>query len=67
MEYIDNFLFAILLVFGIGFFIKNLKKLKRNINLGKDIDRSDRIGQRWNNMFRIYPVATFRESWRGLD
>lgn len=53
MEYIDNFLFAILLVFGIGFFIKNLKKLKRNINLGKDIDRSDRIGQRWNNMFRI--------------
>ncbi len=53
MEYIDNFLFAILLVFGMGFFIKNLKKLKRNINLGKDIDRSDRIGQRWNNMFRI--------------
>jgi heterodisulfide reductase subunit C len=53
MEYIDNFLFAILLVFGIGFFIKNLKKLKRNINLGKDIDRSDRIGERWNNMFRI--------------
>ena len=53
MEYIDNFLFAILLVFGMGFFIKNLKKLKRNINLGKDIDRSDRIGERWNNMFRI--------------
>ena len=53
MEYIDNIIFAILLVAGIAFFVRNVKKLKRNINLGKNIDRSDRKKERWNNMFRI--------------
>lgn len=53
MEYIDNILFAIILASGIGFFVKNIGKLKRNINLGKDINRSDRKKERWNNMFRI--------------
>ena len=53
MEYIDNIIFAILLFAGIAFFVRNVKKLKRNIDLGKDIDRSDRKNERWNNMFRI--------------
>ncbi|MDT0552335.1 (Fe-S)-binding protein [Urechidicola vernalis] len=53
MEYIDNIIFAILLFAGIAFFVRNVKKLKRNIDLGKDIDRSDRKKERWNNMFRI--------------
>ncbi|MFK5879267.1 MAG: (Fe-S)-binding protein [Flavobacteriaceae bacterium] len=53
MQYIDNILFAVLLIFGIGFFVRNIKKLKRNIFLGKDIDRSDKISERWANMARI--------------
>jgi len=50
MDYIDNVAFAILLVIGIGFFVKNIKKLSRNIKLGKDIDRTDNSKARWRNM-----------------
>jgi len=50
MDYIDNIAFAILLVVGIGFFVKNVKKLTRNIKLGKDIDRTDNPKARWKNM-----------------
>ncbi|AOW20247.1 (Fe-S)-binding protein [Urechidicola croceus] len=53
MQYLPNILFAILLIIGIGFFVKNIKKLKRNINLGKDIDRSDNKSERWKNMAMI--------------
>jgi heterodisulfide reductase subunit C len=53
MEYLDNILFAIILILGIGFFAKNIKKLRRNINLGKDVDVTDRKSERWKNMFRI--------------
>ncbi|WP_420399314.1 4Fe-4S dicluster domain-containing protein [Flagellimonas sp.] len=53
MEYLPNILFTLALIFGIGFFIKNVKKLTRNINLGKDVDVSDHKPQRWKNMLRI--------------
>ena len=53
MEYIPNIIFAIILFAGIGFFAKNIKKLSRNIKLGKAVDTSDNKSQRWNNMFRI--------------
>jgi heterodisulfide reductase subunit C len=53
MNYIDNILFAIILVVGIGFFVRNIKKLIRNIKLGKDIDRSDNPKARWKNMAMI--------------
>ncbi|WP_372793750.1 4Fe-4S dicluster domain-containing protein [Lutibacter sp.] len=53
MDYIDNVAFAILLVIGIGFFVKNIKKLSRNIKLGKDIDRTDNSKARWRNMAMI--------------
>jgi len=53
MDYIDNIAFAILLVFGIGFFVKNIKKLVRNIKLGKSIDRTDNAKLRWKNMAMI--------------
>ena len=53
MMYIDNILFAIILVAGIGFFAKNVKKLKRNINLGQDINRTDNPAARWKNMAMI--------------
>jgi ferredoxin len=53
MQYLPNILFAILLIAGIGFFVKNISKIKRNINLGKDIDRSDNKSERWKNMANI--------------
>lgn len=53
MEYIPNILFAILLIVGVGYFTKNVKKLSRNIKLGKEVDRSDNKPQRWKNMGMI--------------
>ena len=53
MEFLPNLIFAILLFIGIGFFARNISKLKRNINLGKDVDTSDQTNIRWKNMARI--------------
>ncbi len=53
MHYLPNILFAILLSIGIGFFIKNIKKLIRNIKLGKSVDRSDNSSLRLKNMINI--------------
>ena len=53
MLYIDNILFAIILIAGIGFFAQNVKKLKRNINLGRDVNRTDNSSARWKNMTMI--------------
>jgi len=51
--YIDNILFAIILLAGIGFFAQNVKKLMRNIKLGQDVNRSDNPSARWKNMAMI--------------
>lgn len=53
MQYIPNILFFLLLVAGIGFFTKNIRKIIRNIKLGQEVDASDNKGQRWNNVVRI--------------
>lgn len=53
IEYIPNILFTIILIFGIGYFAKNVKKLFRNIKLGQDVDVSDNKSQRWKNMAMI--------------
>tara|TARA_R110001583_G_scaffold47473_2_gene148688 strand:+ start:12311 stop:13615 length:1305 start_codon:yes stop_codon:yes gene_type:complete len=53
MNYIDNILFAILLSIGVGFFVKNINKIIRNIKLGKKVDRSDNKSARWKNMAMI--------------
>lgn len=53
MEYLPNILFAIILIIGIGYFAKNVKKLIRNIKLGQDVDVSDNKSQRWKNMTMI--------------
>ncbi|MDV2456969.1 Fe-S oxidoreductase [Elizabethkingia anophelis] len=53
MQYIDNILFLILIVVGFGLFFKSLKELTRNVNLGKDIDRSDNKNERWAVMGRV--------------
>ncbi|MBA6154182.1 (Fe-S)-binding protein [Gelidibacter maritimus] len=53
MNYIPNILFAIALIVGIGFFANNVRKLIRNIKLGRDVDVSDNTSQRWKNMAMI--------------
>lgn len=53
MSYIDNILFVLILVGAVGFFTLNVKKLIRNIKLGRDIDRSDNPKERWANMAMI--------------
>lgn len=53
MPYLDNILFGILLVLGIGLFVRSLQKLVRNIKLGKKVDRSDRPKERWALMARV--------------
>ncbi len=53
MSYLDNIAFALILILGIGFFVRNLKKLQRNIYLGKSVDRSDHPKERRANMLRV--------------
>jgi len=53
MEYLPNIIFAIALFAGIGFFVNNIKKLSRNIKLGKDVDRNDNKSERFKNMAKI--------------
>ncbi|TDS66235.1 (Fe-S)-binding protein [Myroides indicus] len=53
MHYLAQALFLLLLIVGFGFFIKNVKKLIRNIKLGRDIDRTDNPKARWKNMIRV--------------
>ncbi|WP_335964392.1 (Fe-S)-binding protein [Galbibacter sp. PAP.153] len=53
MSYISQILFAVVLVAGIGYFAINVKKLVRNIRLGRAIDRTDNKAERWKNMARI--------------
>ncbi len=53
MEYIPNIIFAILLIGGIWFFTSNIKKMIRNVKLGRDVDRSDNKSERWAQTARI--------------
>jgi heterodisulfide reductase subunit C len=53
MEYLPNILFLIALIFGIGFFAKNIRKLIRNIKLGKVTEKSGSKSQRLKNMAMI--------------
>ncbi len=53
MQYLDNIVFALLLIVGVYFFVRNFKKIIRNIKLGTDIDRIDNSAARWKNMGMI--------------
>lgn len=53
MSILPNILFAIVLVVGIGYFSRNIKKLIRNIKLGQDVNRKDQANLRWKNMIMI--------------
>lgn len=55
MSYLPNITFFLILFLSLGYFISNIIKLKRNINLGVDldIDLSVNRKQRWANMAKI--------------
>ena len=53
MEYLPNILFVIALVLGIGYFTLNIRKVIRNIKLGREVDYGDHNKERWGNMARI--------------
>ena len=46
MALLGQILFVIALIFGVGFFARNVKKLVRNIRLGRDINRKDKPQER---------------------
>lgn len=53
MTILSSLFFALLLIAGFGYFFINVKKLKRNINLGRDVNRFDNPKARWNNMLMV--------------
>ncbi|WP_297511352.1 (Fe-S)-binding protein [Flavobacterium sp.] len=53
MNVLDNLLFAVILSLGVGYFVYNVKKLIRNIKMGRDVNRSDQSSQRWKTMIRV--------------
>lgn len=53
MNYLSNIVFALVLTYAIWFFVRNMRKIVRNINLGKPVNRSDRPVERWKVMARV--------------
>ena len=53
MALLPNILFGLLLTFGIGFFVRNIKKIRRNIRLGIEVTVAGSSKQRWINMTKI--------------
>jgi hypothetical protein len=47
---LSSLFFTVVLAIGIGVFVRNAKKIRRNILLGQPIDRSDNPIDRWKNM-----------------
>ena len=50
---IGNIIFLIIFTAASLLFARNLKRIIRNIKLGKDVDRSDNPGLRWKTMARV--------------
>ncbi len=53
MQYLPNVLFAVLLAVTAVLFAKQASKIRRNILLGRDLDRSDNPKLRWKTMFMV--------------
>ena len=53
MSFLPSILFGFLLFSAIALFVFNCRKIYRNINLGKNIDRSDNKKERLLKMFRL--------------
>ena len=53
LEYLPQVLFILALAYAVYFFTRNVNRLKRNINLGKEQNRSDRKKERLKKMMRV--------------
>lgn len=53
MSFLSNSIFTVSLIIGVGFFVKNVNKIIRNIKLGQNVNRSDNASARWKNMALI--------------
>ncbi|MCT4623042.1 MAG: (Fe-S)-binding protein [Schleiferiaceae bacterium] len=53
MEWIPSIVFIAVLAVASFLFYKNVNKIRRNINLGKDVDRTDRSAERWKTMWKV--------------
>ncbi len=63
-----SIVFILILAAAICLFVRNVGKIRRNIKLGKEVNRFDRRSERWAEMIRValgqskmvrYPVAGF--------
>src|SRR5215216_17272 len=52
-QLVQQIIFLIIAIIAIALFIKNIKKIRRNILLGRDEDYSDQPGRRWKNLLLI--------------
>ncbi len=50
---LDNIIFVVALGLASFLFARNLRIIRRNINLGRDVNRSDRKADRWKNMIMV--------------
>ncbi len=53
LTYIPQILFILVLAFSIWFFSRNVNRLRRNILLGKDVDKTDNKPKRLKKMIRV--------------
>ena len=53
VEILPNIIFSLILIFALGFFIRNIQRLIKVIKMGKPVDRSDNPSKRFSNLVRI--------------
>jgi heterodisulfide reductase subunit C len=53
MQYVPNILFLLALALGTGLFARNIRRLMRNIRIGKEVETTGDSRLRWNNVIRI--------------
>jgi heterodisulfide reductase subunit C len=53
MQFLPNILFVLALIGGIGFFSLNVRKLIRNMKLGRPVELTGPRSERWKQMARI--------------
>ena len=50
---ISEIIFLTLLAVSIGFFVKSIRRIMRNIRLGRELVINDRPAERWMTMARV--------------
>jgi len=53
MAYLPNLVFGLMLVGALALFVRNINRIRKNIALGRPMDRNDQKAARWKNMARI--------------